>query len=145
MKVQQIHEHDGLRTLAVVFGTGDEVAEGLRDAAVAHGLTAAQITGVGAFSHARLGYFDLDAKEYLPIEVGEQVEVLSFLGNVACTAEGETKVHAHVVVGRRDGSAAGGHLLGATVRPTLELVVTETPAHLRRELDPETGLPLLAR
>jgi len=30
------------------------------------------------------------------------------------------------------------------VRPTLELVVTETPAHLRRLRDAETGLNLIA-
>jgi uncharacterized protein len=54
-----------------------------------------------------------------------------------------TQVHAHVVVGRADGTAHGGHLLEAHVWPTLEVVLTEAPAHLRRELDEETGLPLI--
>jgi predicted DNA-binding protein with PD1-like motif len=46
-------------------------------------------------------------------------------------------------VGNRDGAAMGGHLLSGHVRPTLELVVTEAPAHLRRKTDSKTGLALL--
>jgi predicted DNA-binding protein with PD1-like motif len=46
-------------------------------------------------------------------------------------------------VGRRDGSAHGGHLIEAVVWPTLEVVITETPAHLRRRFDPKTGAALI--
>src|SRR5207248_8373816 len=52
-------------------------------------------------------------------------------------------LHAHLVVGRRDGTTLGGHLLEGHVWPTLEVIVTETPAHLRKSLDPETGLALI--
>jgi predicted DNA-binding protein with PD1-like motif len=48
-----------------------------------------------------------------------------------------------VVVGRRDGSTVGGHLLEGHVWPTLEVVLTESPAHLRKKHDPETGLALI--
>ena len=76
------------------------------------------------------------------IPVKEQVEVLALVGDIALQ-EGKPKLHAHVVLGRRDGSACGGHLLEARVRPTLEVIVTESPAHLRREHDPVTGLALI--
>jgi hypothetical protein len=70
------------------------------------------------------------------------VEVLALLGDIA--AEGrEKKVHAHVVLGRRDGSACGGHLMSAKVRPTLEVIVTESPSYLRRVPDKRTGLSLI--
>jgi hypothetical protein len=46
----------------------------------------------------------------------------------------------NAALGRRDRSACGGHLLAATVRPTLEVIVTETPGSLRRRLDADTGL-----
>ena len=42
--------------------------------------------------------------------MSEQVEVLSLIGDVALK-DGEPKVHAHVVVGRSDGSTRGGHLM----------------------------------
>jgi predicted DNA-binding protein with PD1-like motif len=48
-----------------------------------------------------------------------------------------------IVVGTRDGSAKAGHLGEGHVRPTLEVVVTESPAHLRKVKDAETGLALI--
>jgi hypothetical protein len=47
------------------------------------------------------------------------------------------------VVGKRDGTAMAGHLGKAHVRPTLEVVLTESPVHLRKAKDPETGLALI--
>lgn len=110
--------------------------------AAAEGLDAAEVTGLGAFSSATLGYFDLEKKDYEEIPVGEQVEVLTLVGNVA-SFRGEPRPHLHAVLGRRDGTTVGGHLLEAWVRPVLELVITKSPGHLRRETDEETGLPLL--
>jgi predicted DNA-binding protein with PD1-like motif len=63
-------------------------------------------------------------------------------GNVAL-AGGGIKIHAHAVVGLRDGSTRGGHLKEASVFPTLEVIIEETPTELRRGYDPETGLPLI--
>jgi hypothetical protein len=34
-------------------------------------------------------------------------------------------------------------VLEADVWPTLEVIVEESPKHLLRQIDPETGLPLL--
>ena len=67
---------------------------------------------------------------------------MSLAGNIALK-DGQPKVHAHIVVARENGNAVGGHLLEAHVRPTLEVVVTETPAYLQRREDPETGLALI--
>ena len=72
----------------------------------------------------------------------EQLEVLSLIGDVALE-NGLPKVHAHVVVGRSDGSTRGGHLLEAHVRPTLEVIVTESPTHLRKQFDERIGLALI--
>jgi predicted DNA-binding protein with PD1-like motif len=115
---------------------------GLRAWALQHHVDAASFSGIGAFRTATLGYFDVDAREYVPIELDEQVEVLSLQGNIAM-ADDEPTVHAHVVVAKRDGTAHGGHLLTAYVRPTLELIFVESVAAMRRTLDPASGLPLL--
>jgi Plants and Prokaryotes Conserved (PCC) domain len=72
----------------------------------------------------------------------EQVELLSLIGDVALK-DGELQVRAHAVVGKRDGTAHGGHLLQARVRPTCEIVLTESPAHLKKELDPVAGFALI--
>jgi predicted DNA-binding protein with PD1-like motif len=133
---------DGGRRFILVFEAGEEVMARLTGFAREHGISAASFTGIGAFSDVELGYFDWEAKEYRPIALDEQVEVLALTGDVALD-DSEPSVHAHVVVGRRDGSAAGGHLLAAHVRPTLELVFAEAPVELRKRYDRETGLALI--
>lgn len=143
MKTQLIHEQSGEETFAVVFDKEDEVVVGLHQFAEKHRVTAAHFTAVGAFRDAVLGYFERERKDYKRILLTEQVEVLSLIGNIAL-AKGKPKVHAHVVVGKGDGTAHGGHLLEAHVWPTLEVIVVETPHHLRRIHDEETGLALLS-
>ncbi len=130
------------RTWVLVFGTGDEPVAGLERFAREHGVAGAHFTGIGAFRDAVVAFFEWDAKAYRDIPVREQVEVLSLAGDVAESAEG-VKVHAHAVLGRSDGTAVGGHLRAGHVRPTLEVVLEETPAHLVRVHDPESGLALI--
>jgi uncharacterized protein len=142
MKTQLIHEQHGEKTFAVVFAKGDEVVAGLQQFAEERRVAAAYFTAVGAFRDVVLGYFERERKDYKRIPLHEQVEVLSLAGNIAL-ADGKPKLHAHVVVGKSDGSAHGGHLLEAYVWPTLEVMVVESPQHLRRTHDEETGLALL--
>jgi predicted DNA-binding protein with PD1-like motif len=115
---------------------------GLVAFAKANHLGASHFTAIGAFRDATLGDFDWEKKTYQKIPVREQVEVLSMVGDVALK-DGEPQVHAYVVVGRSDCSTRGGHLLDGHVRPTLEVLLTESPAHLRKEVDPESGLALI--
>ena len=130
------------RTFAVVFDKGEEVVEGLTDFAGRERLRASQITAIGALSRVTLGYFDRATKQYRRIPLTEQIEVLSLLGVVTLDGE-KPKLHAHIVVGTSDGNARGGHLLEGHVWPTLEMIVEESPRHLQRRHDPESGLALL--
>jgi uncharacterized protein len=127
----------------LVFDKGDEVIAGLTRFASEQRITGGHFTAIGAFSDVTLGFLDPESKDYEPIELDEQVEAVSLVGDVTLENE-EPLIHAHVVVAKRDGSAHGGHLLEAHVWPTLEVVLTESPSHLRRRVDPETGLPLIA-
>ncbi len=139
----QLLDAQGRKTFAVVFDKGEEVMAGLQRFAQSERLAASQLTAIGAFSDVVLGYFDRERKDYRKIPVNEQVEVLSLIGDVALD-EDKPKVHAHVVLGRSDGSTCGGHLLEAHVWPTLEVIIAEAPAHLRRRFDRETGLTLIS-
>ncbi len=131
------------KTYVLVLETGDEAVRSVERFAVEQGLGAAQITGIGAFSDAVLGFFDWEKKDYRKIPVREQIEVVSFVGDVAQGPDGEPALHVHAVVSRSDGTAMGGHLLEAHVRPTLEIVLTESPKHLHKRKDPESGLALI--
>jgi predicted DNA-binding protein with PD1-like motif len=127
---------------AVVLEKGDETVGCLKRFALQHRLYAAQLTAIGAFERGSLGFYDLDRKDYLRNDFDEQVELVSLIGDVSLDGD-EPKVHAHVTLGRRDGSTLGGHLLEGVVRPTLEVIVTESPGYLRRQFDPESGLSLI--
>jgi predicted DNA-binding protein with PD1-like motif len=132
----------GERTWALVFDTDEEPVSVLTRFADEHRIAAARFTAIGAFSEVVVAYFDWQKKDYVRIPIREQVEVLSLLGDVALSDQ-KPKIHAHAVLGKRDGSAHGGHLMEARVRPTLEVVLTESAGHLARRHDPQSGLALI--
>jgi uncharacterized protein len=126
-------------TYVVVCDPGDEAVSALNQFARSEHLEAAQITAVGAFERAIVGWFDPAAKNYRRIPVNEQCELLSLVGDIAEGADGPI-LHMHVVLGLSDGTTRGGHLLEAHVYPTLEAIVTEAPAELRKVLRPDIGI-----
>lgn len=141
MKFRQIDRSP--KTFILVFETGDELADILLRFAKRQKLSAASFTAVGALSSVRLAWFNWENKKYEPsVTLDEQVEVLSLIGDVAMK-DREPTVHAHAVIGKRDGTAHGGHLLEARIRPTCEVILTESPAHLQKVIDPDSGLALI--
>lgn len=142
MKAKQVYDNGGLRTFVVVMDKDDEAFGQLGAFAAEHQVSAASLTAVGAARAVTLGYFDPEISDYRSTEFTEQVEVLSLVGDIALK-DGKPAVHAHITLGRKDSSTIGGHLQSLTVWPTLEVVVTELPAHLAKKIDPETGLALI--
>lgn len=126
------------KTYRVVFDLGEEVLAGIVSFAKKIDIQAAYFTAIGALSDLVVGHFDVVNKQFTRIPINEQVEILSLVGNIVLDDGGNVKAHAHLVVGKVDGTAHGGHLLEAHVRPTLELIIVESPKHLRRRLDPNT-------
>jgi len=141
MKSKLLNE-DGERRYFLVFEEGEEIITTLETFAEQHKITAAYFEGIGAFKNVVVAYFDWDRKEYLENPFNEQVEILSLSGDIACQGD-KPRVHAHVVCGRRDGSAVGGHLFKGYIRPTLELALTESDRILKRVKDPSTGVYLI--
>ncbi|HWF43012.1 MAG TPA: PPC domain-containing DNA-binding protein [Candidatus Kapabacteria bacterium] len=106
------------------------------------GIPACSFTAIGGFEQATLAYFDRNRMVYDPIPVGEQVEVLSLIGNIT-ESESKPKVHTHAILGKRDGSAIGGHLMEGYIWPTLEIMLDVFPVTIERFMDEETRLPLI--
>jgi predicted DNA-binding protein with PD1-like motif len=128
----------------VVCDPGDEAVAALAQFVRAERLEAAQVTAIGAVERSTVGWFDPAAKQYRRIPVDEQceVEVLSLIGDVAEGQDGPI-LHAHAVLGLSEGTTRGGYLLKGLVFPTLEVVVTETPAELRKVMRPDLGITLI--
>lgn len=134
---------DDPKTFALIFETGDEILSSLKRFAATNGLSGSSFKAIGALSRVELGWFNWDTKSYqTAVNFEEQVELLSLVGDIA-VKDAEPQIHAHLVVGRADGTAYGGHLMSATVRPTCELILTESSQHLRKQIDPESGIALI--
>jgi hypothetical protein len=131
------------KTYVLIFETGDELASGLKQFAAEQKLQGSSFKAIGAFSSVKLGWFNWNTKKYeIAVELNEQLELLSLIGDIA-EHDGQPEVHAHVVVGKSDGTAHGGHLLEAMVRPTCEVILTESPRHLQKQIDREAGIALI--
>jgi len=129
-------------TYVMVCEPGEDAVAALHELADREHLEAASITGLGGFEHTTIGWYDRAANDFRRNEVNEPAEVLSLIGDIAEGPDGPS-LNVHVVLGLADGTTRGGHLLEATVFPTLEAVVTETPAELRRVLRPGLAVPLI--
>jgi uncharacterized protein len=143
---------DGQRTYAVVLEAGEPLIGSLTQFAREERLAASEFTAIGALGSAQLAYFNWETKAYDEIPVDEQVELLSLNGRItlpegadvaAPDFDRDPHFHVHCVLGRRDGTTIGGHLMEAEVRPTCEVFLTESPAHLARREDPESGLAVI--
>jgi predicted DNA-binding protein with PD1-like motif len=143
MKSKLVSEQPGAQVHVVILDSGEEAFASLTKFADEAKISAASLSAIGAFERATVGWFDFASKSYRKIEVGEQCEVLSAIGDVAIGDDGKASLHVHIVLGLSDGSTRGGHLLEGKVRPTLEVVVTETPSKLRRKKRADVGIALI--
>jgi predicted DNA-binding protein with PD1-like motif len=143
MKSRCVARESDQRTFILILDQGEEAFASISRFAEQEKITAASLTALGAFESAKVGWFDIETRKYNPIPVKEQSEVLSLIGDIATGDDSKPSLHVHAVLGLRDGTTRGGHLIEATVRPTLEVTVVESAAHLRRKKRPELGLALI--
>ena len=119
-----------LRSFELVMDPGEEAIEEMSAFAQERDVELASFTAIGGFQEIQLGFFNLETRGFDPIDVHEdQVEVLSLIGEISRFEDGSPHVHGHVVVGRRDGTTRGGHLLRGVVQPILIVAVTELSHH----------------
>jgi predicted DNA-binding protein with PD1-like motif len=142
MKVKLISSANGTKQYAVIFAKGDEAFSGLVDFAYKYHVTSGHFTAIGALSSVVLAWFDPQRKMYREIPINEQLEVASMIGDFALY-QGKPALHTHMVVGHRDGTASGGHVLEAFVSPTLEVFVTVDAIRLQKRYDPQTDLTFI--
>jgi predicted DNA-binding protein with PD1-like motif len=127
--------HDGLRTWQLVFAPHSDPVATLSEFVTANHVQYASYTGIGAAESATFAAFDPAIKGYTPMAHAEQMEILSFTGNVSWM-DGKPLLHTHATFGKLDGTALGGHVLAVHVFPTLELVLTEGSEGITRGPDP---------
>jgi predicted DNA-binding protein with PD1-like motif len=146
-----IAESEHGRRYVLVLERGDELMSEVKAFSERERLRAAELTGIGAVSQARLAAFDPENREYVDIPDPGQTELVSLNGRVTLPQDAdpndpppERQLHVHCVLSREDGSTIAGHVFELVVRPTCEVFVTESRAHLARGEDPDSGLPVIS-
>ena len=122
------------KDLFVRMTDGEDLLSGLSGLDVT---SAVIVGGVGMVRDLRAGYWN--GESYEEHRVDQPAELLTMQGNIAMHGS-ERIVHCHLSVARRDGTLAGGHLLGATVVNTAEIAIRLLPGITLERREEETGL-----
>ena len=122
--------------------TGSDLVDEIERHCAEHGVTAAQVTVIGAVRRARYAYYEQDARRYRELETDTHHEIAGFVGNISLR-EGRPFLHAHATFSDADGHTVGGHLLRGIDVFVAEVMIRElSGVALVRQHDEETGLAL---
>lgn len=133
---------DGAQRYILSLDNHVEIVEALADFCTKNGITAGQVTGIGAVNEAVFRFLDPATKQYVDRSFREQMEITNLCGNIS-RKDGQPYLHIHLTCSRRDYSCIGGHLLSARINGACELLVEAYPqARVGRRPDAETGLNL---
>jgi uncharacterized protein len=142
MQAKLIKDTPGEQVYSIIFYKDDEVMSGLTDFAIAHKVSDAHFTAIGAVTGATLAWLDIPKKMYRRIAVTQQVEVLSLIGDIA-GFNGVPVVHMHAVLCKPDGSTIGGHVFELISNPTVEVFMTVDKTPLEKKADDASGMKLI--
>ena len=142
MQAKLVKDTPGEQVYSIIFFQDDEVMSGLTDFAIAHKVSDAHFTAIGAVSGATVAWLDIPKKMYRRIAVTQQVEVLSLIGDIA-VFNGVPIVHMHTVLCKPDGSTVGGHVFELISNPTVEVFMTVDKTPLEKKADDASGMKLI--
>lgn len=142
MKATILHHQPGLRKFLLIFDPGDSFLQPMIEFVRQNQIGGASFTGLGALSEATLAWFDPADGQYKPFHVAEQVECASMVGNISWMND-KPFIHAHCVLGKRDGKCLSGHVKDLKALPTLEVTLEEHGVRLERRKRPDTGFALI--
>ena len=118
-----------------------DLLDALLTVAKEHDVAGGWVVGIGALSAARVAFYDQTTKEYIPIELPGEWEILSLSGNLS-PKDGELFPHIHLILSDRNGNTKGGHALPGCRIFVTEIAITPTSNPPHRTLDPHRSLPL---
>jgi len=123
-------------------GVGEEIIGELREFCRENKIEAGKFFAIGAAKEVRIGWYDVDTKEYTWKEYKEKLEVVSLLGNIAWK-ENEVIAHAHGSFSNRQMEMMGGHVAKLVVGGACEVMLTKFAGHIKKAYDEQTGLNLM--
>ncbi|MBO7663455.1 MAG: DNA-binding protein [Clostridia bacterium] len=126
-------------TYAVRIDIGEEIMQELNALCAKEGILFAEVSAIGAVSHAVIGVYDLEAREYCKEELDAFMEITSLNGSVTTMAE-KPYVHLHATLAGQDHVLHGGHALSLQVGATCEMFVRVMDGKMDRERNEALGI-----
>ncbi len=118
---------------------GDEIISEITKILKEKSINSGLISGIGAVTKAKIGYYDQKTRQYMSKEFCEPMEILSLNGNVSLK-DGEPFAHLHIILSKEDYTTIGGHLFEAVVFAfEFEIIELHGIAY-ERGYDEDTGL-----
>ncbi|MDI1472434.1 MAG: DNA-binding protein [Thermodesulfovibrio sp.] len=118
---------------------GEEIVSSIVKFLKEKSITSGLISGIGAVTRVKIGYYEQREKKYISHEFNEPMEILSLKGNVSIK-DGEPFPHIHIVLSKEDFSCIGGHLYEAEVFAFEFEVIELDGISFERDFDEDTGL-----
>ncbi|HOA82506.1 MAG TPA: DNA-binding protein [Thermodesulfovibrio thiophilus] len=118
---------------------GDEIISGLSSFLKDNSITSGIITGIGAVSFAKIGYYNQTEQKYIAREFNEAMEILSLKGNISIK-DNEPFMHLHIVLSKDDFTCIGGHLSEAKIFAFEFEIIEFEGISFERGFDSDTGL-----
>lgn len=129
---------------------GEEVIGELQKFCKDEKIEAGKFFAIGAAKEVKLGWYDVDIKEYTWKEFKEKLEIISFLGNIAWkdepfdSAQGkEVIVHAHGSFSNKQMQLVGGHVAKLVVGAACEIVLEKLEGKIEKKYSEKIGLNLM--
>lgn len=118
---------------------GDEIISRLSSFLKDNSITSGIITGIGAVSFAKIGYYNQTERKYIAREFNEAMEILSLKGNISIK-DNEPFMHLHIVLSKDDFTCIGGHLSEAKIFAFEFEIIEFEGISFERGFDSDTGL-----
>ena len=125
----------------LVFDKGDNLIKLLDEFVLSEGIQGGIIRALGGVTNVVLGFFDTDKKEYLKKEFNGLYELANLVGDISLV-DGKPFCHLHAVISDIEMCSYAGHLFGAEISVTGEVIVTPGD-RVERRFNEEIGLNLL--
>jgi predicted DNA-binding protein with PD1-like motif len=120
----------------------EEVIGALQELCREHGIKAGKFFAIGAAKELKLGWYDVDMKEYTWQEFAEKLEIVSLLGNIACKGD-EVVAHAHGSFSSENMQMVGGHVAKLVVGAACEIMLEKLEGRIEKAYDEQTGLNVM--
>lgn len=121
---------------------GENLFEGIMKCAIERNIKSASLSGLGTLDDVTVAFYHLDKKDYATKVFHGMYELISLNGNIALL-DGKPFIHIHAALGTDTYDVVGGHIMDATVGPSVEITITPLSDTIHREYDHETGLKLI--